>query len=66
MAVRFAPDASLPCNTACSHNLGSPAVRPSSLHRRHTRFRISGEELIQRVGLRTGKRTAPVHTGPTP
>eukprot|EP00969_Alexandrium_andersonii_P329540 14562681-Alexandrium_andersonii.AAC.1 len=66
MAARFAPDASLPRNTACSCNLGPPADRPSLLHRRHTRFRISGEELIQRVGFRTGRRPAPAHAGPTP
>eukprot|EP00969_Alexandrium_andersonii_P303327 13409130-Alexandrium_andersonii.AAC.1 len=66
LAVRFAPDASLPCNTACSRNLRSPAERPSLLHRRHTRIRNSGEELIQRVGFRTDRRPAPVHTDPTP
>eukprot|EP00969_Alexandrium_andersonii_P089857 3967993-Alexandrium_andersonii.AAC.1 len=66
LAVRFAPDASLPCNTACSCSLGSPADRPSLLHRRHARFRISGEELTQRVGFRTGRRPMPVRTGPAP
>eukprot|EP00969_Alexandrium_andersonii_P206389 9118630-Alexandrium_andersonii.AAC.1 len=65
-AVRFAPDASLPCSTACSCNFGSPADRPSLLHRKHTRLRISGEELIQRVGLRAGRRPAPIDTGPAP
>eukprot|EP00969_Alexandrium_andersonii_P069583 3069654-Alexandrium_andersonii.AAC.1 len=34
LAVRFVPDASLPCNTARSCNLGSPADRPSLLRRR--------------------------------
>eukprot|EP00969_Alexandrium_andersonii_P088107 3886537-Alexandrium_andersonii.AAC.1 len=48
LAARFSPDESLPCRTACSCNFGSPAGRPSFRHRRHTRFRISGEELIQR------------------
>eukprot|EP00969_Alexandrium_andersonii_P041993 1842527-Alexandrium_andersonii.AAC.1 len=48
LAVRFSPDESLPRRTACVCNLGSPAGKPSFWHRRHTRFRISGEELIQR------------------
>eukprot|EP00969_Alexandrium_andersonii_P352225 15437207-Alexandrium_andersonii.AAC.1 len=33
LAVRFAPDASSPCSTACSCNLGPPADKPSLLHR---------------------------------
>eukprot|EP00969_Alexandrium_andersonii_P292838 12942219-Alexandrium_andersonii.AAC.1 len=48
LAVRFSPDASLPCSTACSRSFGPPASNPSFRHRRHTRVRISGEELIQR------------------
>eukprot|EP00969_Alexandrium_andersonii_P035478 1553749-Alexandrium_andersonii.AAC.1 len=59
LAARFAPDASLPCSTACSCNLGSPADKPSLLRRRHTRFRISSEELTRRVGVRTDWRPAP-------
>eukprot|EP00969_Alexandrium_andersonii_P240301 10607819-Alexandrium_andersonii.AAC.1 len=65
-AVGFALDASLPCSTACSCNRGSPADRPSLLRRRHTRLRISGEELVQRVGFRTDWRPTPVHTGSPP
>eukprot|EP00969_Alexandrium_andersonii_P229135 10118998-Alexandrium_andersonii.AAC.1 len=40
-AARFAPEPPLPCSTACSRSLGSPAPRPSLLHRKHTRLRIS-------------------------
>eukprot|EP00969_Alexandrium_andersonii_P034425 1506172-Alexandrium_andersonii.AAC.1 len=48
LAARFSPDEPLPCRTARVCNFGSPAGKRSFRHRRHTRFRISGEELIQR------------------
>eukprot|EP00969_Alexandrium_andersonii_P365784 15467004-Alexandrium_andersonii.AAC.1 len=47
-AVRFAPVSSRPCSTAWSWTRPPPKARPSLAHRRHTRFRTSGDALAHR------------------